>query len=58
MSGAAVVFQPADAVVAAQAQSNGGFGLNMWATVVNRDGVVCAVASPVTHAGISGPGVA
>src|SRR5579864_7992881 len=27
----------------AQAQSNGGFGLNMWATVVNRDGVVCAV---------------
>jgi len=28
----------------AQAQSNGGFGLNMWATVVNRDGFVCAVA--------------
>jgi uncharacterized protein GlcG (DUF336 family) len=26
------------------AQSNGGFGLHMWATVVNRDGVVCAVA--------------
>ena len=23
---------------------NGGFGLNMWATVVNRDGYVCAVA--------------
>src|SRR4051812_28525615 len=23
---------------------NGGFGLNMWGTVVNRDGVVCAVA--------------
>jgi uncharacterized protein GlcG (DUF336 family) len=22
---------------------NGGFGLNMWATVVNRDGIVCSV---------------
>lgn len=32
------------ALVAAQMQSNGGFGLNMWGTVVNRDGVVCAVA--------------
>lgn len=31
-------------LAAAQAQPNGGFGLNMWATVVNRDGVVCAVA--------------
>jgi uncharacterized protein GlcG (DUF336 family) len=28
----------------AQAQPSGGFALNMWATVVNRDGVVCAVA--------------
>jgi uncharacterized protein GlcG (DUF336 family) len=34
----------ASALRAAQAQSNGGFGLNMWATFVNRDGVVCAVA--------------
>jgi hypothetical protein len=24
--------------------SNGGFGLNMWATVATRDGVVCATA--------------
>ena len=24
--------------------NNGGFGLNMWATIVNRDGVVTAVA--------------
>jgi len=24
--------------------NNGGFGLNMWATIVNRDGYVCAVA--------------
>src|SRR5437870_10480502 len=34
----------AGALRAAQAQSNGGFSLHMWATVVNRDGVVCAVA--------------
>src|ERR1700691_1651488 len=32
------------ALVAAQMQTNGGFGLNMWGTVVNRDGIVCAVA--------------
>ena len=32
-----------DALIAAQGQPNGGFGLEMWATVVNRDGVVCAV---------------
>ena len=28
------------ALQAAQAATNGGFGLNMWATVVNRDGFV------------------
>jgi uncharacterized protein GlcG (DUF336 family) len=28
----------------AQSQANGGFGLEMWASVVNRDGFVCAVA--------------
>ena len=28
----------------ARGQSNGGFDLDMWATVVNRDGVVCEVA--------------
>jgi uncharacterized protein GlcG (DUF336 family) len=32
------------ALAAARAQSNGGFDLDMWGTVVNRDGVVCAVA--------------
>ena len=32
------------ALLSAQAQANGGFGLDMWATVVNRDGIVCAVA--------------
>jgi uncharacterized protein GlcG (DUF336 family) len=28
----------------AKAQLNGGFGFNMWGTIVNRDGTVCAVA--------------
>lgn len=27
----------------AQAQANGGFGLDMWGTVVNKDGRICAV---------------
>jgi hypothetical protein len=33
-----------DALKAARLQPNGGFALHMWGTVVNRDGVVCAVA--------------
>lgn len=41
---------------AAQATSNGGFGLNMWATVVNRDGVVCAVAFTGNSRGDQWPG--
>jgi len=40
----------------AQAQSNGGFGLNMWATVVNRDGIVCAVAFTGGNRGDQWPG--
>jgi uncharacterized protein GlcG (DUF336 family) len=32
------------ALQAVQELDNGGFGLDMWATVVNRDGEVCAVA--------------
>ncbi len=44
------------ALVAAQSQPNGGFGLNMWATVVNRDGVVCAVAFTGTQRGDQWPG--
>ena len=32
------------AAVSPDKASNGGFGLNMWATIVNRDGYVCAVA--------------
>jgi uncharacterized protein GlcG (DUF336 family) len=35
---------------------NGGFGLNMWATVVNRDGVVCAVAFTGSDRGQQWPG--
>ena len=31
------------ALAAAQAESNGGLGFHMWGTVVDRDGVVCAV---------------
>jgi uncharacterized protein GlcG (DUF336 family) len=44
------------ALVLAQQQPNGGFGLNMWATVVNRDGVVCAVAFTGTNRGSQWPG--
>jgi uncharacterized protein GlcG (DUF336 family) len=41
---------------AAQAVNNGGFGLNMWATVVNRDGIVCAVAFTGVGRGDQWPG--
>jgi uncharacterized protein GlcG (DUF336 family) len=35
---------------------NGGFGLDMWGTVVNRDGIVCAVARTGAHRGDQWPG--
>jgi uncharacterized protein GlcG (DUF336 family) len=44
------------ALTAARAQSNGGFNLDMWATVVNRDGVVCAVAFTGADRGSQWPG--
>jgi uncharacterized protein GlcG (DUF336 family) len=44
------------ALEAARAQANGGFNLDMWATVVNRDGVVCAVAFTGDHRGDQWPG--
>jgi uncharacterized protein GlcG (DUF336 family) len=44
------------ALKAAQAQSNGGFGLNMWGTIVNRDGIVCAVAFTGSGRGDQWPG--
>jgi uncharacterized protein GlcG (DUF336 family) len=45
-----------DALIAAQEQANGGFALEMWATVVNRDGVVCAVAFTGNNRGDQWPG--
>ena len=45
-----------DALSAAQGQPNGGFALDMWATVVNRDGVVCAVAFTGVSRGDQWPG--
>ena len=44
------------ALAAAQTQDNGGFDLHMWASVVNRDGVVCAVAFTGTNRGDQWPG--
>jgi uncharacterized protein GlcG (DUF336 family) len=44
------------ALEAARAQPNGGFNLEMWATVVNRDGVVCAVAFTGNNRGDQWPG--
>jgi len=44
------------ALSAAQSTANGGFGLHMWATVVNRDGQVCAVAFTGSDRGEQWPG--
>ena len=44
------------AIVAAQAEANGGFGLHMWVTIVNRDGEVCVVAHSGADRGEQGPG--
>lgn len=44
------------ALKTARNQANGGFNLDMWATVVNRDGVVCAVAFTGTSRGDQWPG--
>jgi len=40
----------------ARAQSNGGFNLDMWGAVVNRDGVVCTVAFTGADRGSQWPG--
>lgn len=69
-AGAASLFaQPADrcdglpshselreALVSARMQSNGGFDLDMWGTVVNRDGFVCGVAFTGEDRGDQWPG--
>jgi uncharacterized protein GlcG (DUF336 family) len=40
----------------ARSQANGGFNLDMWGTLVNRDGVVCAVAFTGANRGSQWPG--
>lgn len=45
-----------NALTAARNADNGGFDLDMWATVVNRDGVVCAVAFTGNDRGAQWPG--
>lgn len=44
------------ALILARHQANGGFNLDMWGTVVNRDGVVCAVAFTGSDRGDQWPG--
>jgi uncharacterized protein GlcG (DUF336 family) len=44
------------ALTAVQQQKNSGLGFNMWATVVNRDGFVCAVAFTGASRGDQWPG--
>jgi len=44
------------ALQTARAAANGGFNLDMWATVVNRDGIVCAVAFTGNDRGAQWPG--
>ncbi len=44
------------ALSAARAQNNGGFNLDMWGVIVNRDGVVCAVAFTGVNRGAQWPG--
>ena len=44
------------ALKAARNQLNGGFNLNMWGTIVDRDGTVCAVAFTGNSRGDQWPG--
>jgi uncharacterized protein GlcG (DUF336 family) len=44
------------ALIAARNVANGGFNLDMWGTIVNRDGVVCAVAFTGSTRGDQWPG--
>ena len=45
-----------NALTGAREAQNGGFNLDMWGTVVNRDGVVCAVAFTGADRGSQWPG--
>ncbi|HJV35846.1 GlcG/HbpS family heme-binding protein [Geomonas sp.] len=44
------------ALIAARSASNGGFNLDMWGAIVNRDGIVCAVAFTGSERGSQWPG--
>ncbi len=44
------------ALAAARNESNGGFNLDMWGTIVDRDGIVCAVAFTGGDRGDQWPG--
>jgi len=44
------------ALVAARGAANGGFNLDMWGTIVNRDGEVCGVAFTGSDRGDQWPG--
>lgn len=44
------------ALSAARAKANGGFNLDMWGAIVNRDGVVCSVAFTGANRGSQWPG--
>ncbi|CAA9891359.1 conserved exported hypothetical protein [Candidatus Methylobacter favarea] len=44
------------ALTAARGQENGGFDFDMWGTLVNRDGVVCALAKTGSDRGDQWPG--
>ena len=44
------------ALKAARSQPNGGFNLDMWGAIVNRDGIVCAVAFTGNGRGDQWPG--
>lgn len=44
------------ALTSAREQANGGFNLDMWGAVVNRDGFVCAVAFTGSDRGSEWPG--
>src|SRR5437016_566434 len=46
----------AAALTAARNGTNGGFNLDMWGTIVNRDGIVCAVAFTGEDRGDQWPG--
>ena len=45
-----------EALISARDASNGGFNLDMWGTIVDRDGIVCAIAYTGNNRGAQWPG--